>query len=133
MRGFSAVRTEKLESVQRFAARIVTNNWSGSHSELLSKVNWPSLSTRRRKRKVALYYRIVKNLSIIDSSFFTPHPCPHLRHAHFLPLYYLPRCTLSHLSSFSVSVIPIWNCLPPEFFSVFLPTFKHLLKLLPVI
>ena len=79
-------------------------------------LNWPSLSIRR-KQKAALCYRIVNNLSIIKPSFFTPHPCPHLRHTHSSPPYY-PH-TSSHLS-FSVSN---WNCL-----SVSPPAFKRLLK-----
>ena len=78
-----AIYSKKLESVQTFAARIISKNWRGSSSDLLPR---PSLFIRRKKQKVALCYRRVNNFSVILSSFFTPHPSPHLRHNHFLTL-----------------------------------------------
>ena len=126
-----SVHSNKLESVQKFAARLVTRNWRGNYDELLLRLQWPTLSVRRRKQKVALCYRILNNCSIIPSSFFTPHPSPHLRHNHSLPLYYPPIRSTSHLSSFSVSVVPIWNCLPSDIAAAPPSIFKQRLKLLP--
>ena len=58
--------------------------------------------------------RILKGYSILPPSLFTPHPFPHLRHNHSLPLYH-PTCrSTAHLSSFSVSVVPLWNRLPMD-------------------
>ena len=109
-----AIYSKKLESVQTFTTRIISKNWRGSSSDLASRLQLPSLSIRRRKQKVSLCYRIINNLSVIPHSFFTPHPSPHLRHNHSLPLYYPPIHSVSHLSSLSVSVIPLWNCPPPD-------------------
>ena len=78
------------------------------------RLQWPTLTVRRRKQKVVLCYRILNNCSIIPPTFFTPHPSPQLRHNHSIPLYYPSVCTTSHHSSFSVSVVPIWNCLPSD-------------------
>ena len=74
-------------------------------------LNLPLLSIRRKRQKLSLCYRIVTGRSIIPPSRFTPHPCPSLRHAHHMPLYYPRFRTTSHQLSFYVSVIPIWNTL----------------------
>ena len=126
-----AVHSRKLESVQTFAARIISKDWRGSSSDLTSRLQLPSLSIRRRKQKVALCYRIVNSLSVLPSSFFTPHPAPHLRHNHSLPLYYPPIHSVSHLSSFSSSVIPLWNCLSSDIAMASPSLFKQRLKMLP--
>ena len=129
-----AIYSKKLESVQTFAARIISKSWRSSSSNLSSSLQLPSLSVRRRKQKVALAYCIINNLSIIPiiPSFFIPHPSPHLRHNHSLPLYCPPIHSTFHLSSFSVSVVPLWNRLsselvmpPPP------PLFKQRFKELP--
>ena len=41
--------------------RMVTKNWQGSYVDLLTHFQWPTLSTRRRKQKAALCYRILNN------------------------------------------------------------------------
>ena len=100
----------KLEAVQKLAAKIVTKKWNCDYESPLSHLHWPRLSLRTMQ-KMALCFRIY---SIIPPSIFTPHPTPHLRHNHSLPLYY-PVCNShSHLSSFAVSSVPVWNCLPND-------------------
>ena len=109
-----AIHVSKLESVQKFAARFVTGRWSGSYDSLLSHLKWPKLSTRRKKQKFLLCNRILNNCSILPPSLFTPHPSLHLRHNHPFALYY-PTCnSTAHLSSFAISVVPLWNCLPVD-------------------
>ena len=84
-------------------------------------LNWPELCTRRKRQKLLLCNRIFNGYSftILPPSLFTPHPFPHLRHNHSLPLYH-PTCrSTDHLSPFSVSVVPIMepstngHCLRP--------------------
>ena len=105
-----ATHVNKLESVQKFGARFVTRRWSDNYNSLLSHLKWPKLNTRRKKQKLLLRNRILNNCSI--PSLFTPHPSPHLRHNHPFALYY-PTChSTAHLSSFAISVVPLWNCLP---------------------
>ena len=107
-----AIHVSKLESVQKFAARFVTGRWSDNYDSLLSHLKWPKLSTRRKKQKLLLCNRTLNNCSILPPSLFTPHPSPHLRHNHPFALYY-PTChSTAHLSSFAISVVPLWNCLP---------------------
>ena len=107
-----AVHVNKPESVQKLAARFVSGRWNDNYDSLLNCLNWSELSTRRKKQKLSLRNRIVKGYSILPPSFFTPHPFPHLRHNHSLPLYHPPCRSTAHLSSFSVSVVPLWNHLP---------------------
>ena len=107
-----AIHVNKLESVQKLAARFVSGRWNDNYDSLLNRLNWSELSTRRKKQKLLLCNRIVKGYSILPPSFFTPHPFPHLRHNHSLPLYHPPCRSTAHLSSFSVSVVPLWNHLP---------------------
>ena len=123
-----AIHSKKLESVQSFATRIISKSWRGSSSNLRLRLNLPSLATRRKKQKVALCYRILNNFSVIPPSLFIPHPSPHLRHNHSMPLYYPPNRSLSHLSSFAVSTVPLWNSLPPDLVESPPSQFKQRLK-----
>ena len=100
-----AIHVNKLESFQKLAARFVSGRWNDNYDSLLNRLNWSELSTRRRKQKLLLCNRIVKGYSILPPSFFTPHPFPHLRHNHSLPLYHPPCRSTAHLSSFSVIVL----------------------------
>ena len=107
----SALYTEKFESVQDFATKVITKQWNTSSNDRLRLLNLPRLSTRRTRQKLSLCYRIVTGRSITPPRFFTPHPCPHLCHNHHLSLYYPSFRTSAHKSSFSVSVVPLWNSL----------------------
>ena len=58
----SILSSEKLESLQRDAARIVTGCKKGtSHNKLDPEVPWVSLETRRSHHRLSLYYKIVNN------------------------------------------------------------------------
>ena len=87
---------EKLESVQKLAARIVTREWHSNYSTHLNRLNWSRLEAIRKRQKLALCHRILPGHSIIPPSIFVPHPCPHLRHNNPFLLYYP---TLFYLSS----------------------------------
>ena len=103
---------KSLESVQSFATKIITKSWQSSAESRISSLN---LQTLFNRQKVQLCFRILSDRSIIPSSFFTPHPYPNLRHTNSRPLYYDPSVkSKSHLSSFKLSCVPIWNCLPPH-------------------
>ena len=108
----SALYTDKLESVQDFATKVITKQWNTPYNDCLRLLNLPRLSTHHMRQKLSLCYRIVTGQSIIPPRFFTPHPCPHLRYNHHLPLYYPSFRTSAHKSSFSVSVIPLWKLSP---------------------
>ena len=66
------------------------------------------------EQKLLLCNRILNNCSMFTPALFTPHPSPHLRHNHPFALYY-PTChSTTHLTSFTISVVPLWNCLPTD-------------------
>ena len=119
----------RLESVQKFAARLVTKRWKAPHDQLLRTLKWERLTLRRKKQKVLLCHRILRGGSLIPPSKFTPHPSPHLRHLNSQPLFCPHVCSRAHLSSFFVSVVPLWNSVNPSVMSFFMsPSFKSRLK-----
>ena len=63
-----AIHVNKLESLQKFAARFVTGRWHDNYDSLLSHLNWPELSTTRKKQKLLLCNRILKGYSILPPS-----------------------------------------------------------------
>ena len=98
---------DKLESVQKFATKVILRDWNSCCNNRMKLLNLPLLSIRRKRQKLSLCYRTVSVRSIIPPSLFTPHSCPSLRHAHHMPLYYPRFRTTSYQSSFYVSVIPL--------------------------
>ena len=71
-----------LDSIQRFAGRIITRNWCMTSSELQSTLNWQPLRTRRKNIKLNVVYNIVNNLSRIPPTLFVKHPSSSLKHSH---------------------------------------------------
>ena len=69
----------KLESVQKFAAKLCTKHWSDTYSSLLDTLSWPTLQCRRSRQKVILCHRILRETSILNSSL---NPNPNTRHHH---------------------------------------------------
>ena len=103
----------KLERVQSFTAHVVTRDWASSSSELLATMKWPSLASRRLRRKLCLCHRILSGNSMIDPSFFPTanHRCA--SHKNSAPLYRPFVRTLHHKHSFRWSIVDQWNKLPP--------------------
>ena len=104
-----SIHVNKLESVQKVAARFVTGKWHDNYDSLLSHLNWTELSTMQKRQKVLLCNRNLRGYSILPLSVFTRHPFPHLRHNHSFPLYHATCRSTAHLSSFSASVVLLWN------------------------
>ena len=102
----------QLESVQRFAARLVTKHWSSPPDQLIHSLNWPTLQARRRKQKVMVCRRILSGHSILPPSLLTPHPNPNPRRHHSYPLATPFARTSLYQSSFFISCTHLWNCLP---------------------
>ena len=102
----------KLESVQSFAARIVTGNWVDSSQELKTKLHWPSLASIRLFQKLCVCKRILGGSSILSPDLFLKHPRPTASHKNSHPLYRLCMRTLHHRSSFLHPVVDHWNKVP---------------------
>ena len=115
----SITLSNKLESIQGFAAKLCTKRWSVPSTLVTSDLNWPTIRSRRSRQKVLLCRRIIRNESIISpSSYFSPPPHPnprtHLPHTVHAPF----ARTTSFQSSFFVSVCNLWNSLPEEVVSL---------------
>ena len=69
----SITLSNKLESIQGFAAKLCTKRWSVPSTLLTSDLNCPILYSCRSRQKVLLCRRIIRNESIIPpSSYFHP-------------------------------------------------------------
>ena len=56
--------SDNLQKLQNRAARVITrSSYDTSASILLNRVNWDNLSTRRKKLKATLMFKIIKGLS----------------------------------------------------------------------
>ena len=125
---YQATFSNKLETIQKFAAKLATGLWASGH-DAINKLNWPPLAMRRKKQKLLLCRRILLGGSIIPASVFSPHPHPSPRLHHCMALQGQRAKTSAHLYSYFPSVIKLWNKLPSEFISVSTQaTFKYLLS-----
>ena len=102
----------KVESVQSLAARIVTGNWVDSSQELKTKLQWPSLASRRLFQKLCVCKRILGGSLSLSPDLFLKHPRPTASHKNSHPLYRPYVRTLHHRSSFLHSVVDHWNKVP---------------------
>ena len=95
----------KIEAVQRKAARFCLNEFS-SVTSMLSTLNLPPLQQRREKAKFIMIYKIINDLNDIPKDYFTPND-PRLR-----KVYYRQLMTNIDLYKLFPSVIKLWNPLP---------------------
>ena len=60
----SVTLSDKLQKLQNRAARVITrSSYDTSASILLNRLNWDNLSTRRKKLKATVMFKIIKGLS----------------------------------------------------------------------
>ena len=119
----------KLNSVQAFASKVVLQNWSLFRDNRLSTLDWVSLRKHRQIQKLVMCHKIVRNSSILPSSYFSflPSVSRPLRRSHNMRLYAPSVKTDYYKHSFFPSVISLWNSLPSVQFSVSSSSFKHFL------
>lgn len=102
----------KIEKIQRRAARFSKNNysWSTSVTGLINDLNWQSLQSRRSNLKLMMMYKIIHNLVTIPKNHYLILCTSSTRHHNFT--YKLPYSRVnSHLFSFFPSTIRLWNSL----------------------
>ena len=60
---------DKIEKVQRRAARFVSNNFrrKASVSEMLHNLGWQSLDGRRQDQRLVLFYKIINGLASVET------------------------------------------------------------------
>ena len=111
------VLINKLEMVQRRAARFVLNDWrrTSSVTAMLQQLNWITLQQRRANAKLAMMFRICHGDVVIP--FSPPYciPIQNLRtRGHDMRLQ-MPQSRINvYRSSYFVSIVPLWNGLPNE-------------------
>ena len=108
--------TELLESVQRFACKMVTHCWSSSYEELLALTNLPTLEKRRLHLKLSHLYKIVHHQSFFPDEIvlFREHLQYNSQSVHALTLQQPIAHTHSYYHSFVSHTISVWNTLPYE-------------------
>ena len=122
---FTAKDIDNIEKIQRRAARFILNDysWNTSVTQLLQKLNLPSLKSRRTCQKAIMIYKIIHSLVCIPSSHLIPNTSKTRHHQY---CFRLPYSRLNaHLYSFFPSAIRIWNNLSSSIInSSSLDTFK---------
>ena len=104
----------KIEMVQRRAARFVTNRYHNTSSvnSMLSSLNWPTLQQRRSNIRMCMVFKIIHQLvAIPQENYFTP-KCrlTSNQHPHTFLQYQTTRDYFKY--SFFPRSIPQWNSLP---------------------
>ena len=105
----------KLETVQRRAARFVTNNYNrtASVTEMLHQLQWDTLEARQNNLCVILLYKVINKLVdifseeqlLLTNSVTRGHPLRSLQP---------PTKIDAYKYSFFLSAIRIWNSLPSD-------------------
>ena len=107
---------EKVEKVQRTAARWTCRRWRNTSSvgEMLDELEWPSLESRRERSSLTFFYKIHSGTVSLDKDKYLT-PAPNLRHtrASHESQYTRPFAYSDALkNSFFPRTIPVWNSLP---------------------
>ncbi len=103
-----------LERAQNFAARLVSNDWTGSPTASKARLGWQALTQRRLAQKICLCRRIISGSSLLPADTFKPHPRPCSNHKNSSPLYRPFVRTTHHRHHFTVDVVDKWNNIPQE-------------------
>ena len=109
----TTVNIQRLESVQRRAARFCLNDLFSCYTSvtsMLSTLNLPSLQSRRKTAKLINLYKIINGDLHIPSNSLIPNPRDSRKD--ILPNYNLKQ-TLSYKFSFFPTAVKLWNSLPP--------------------
>ena len=120
-----------LESVQKFACRMATHNWTSNYQELLSLTDLPTLERRRMELQLNHLFKIVYNLCYFPEGLVTVRECPryNTRTTHSLTLHQPFAHTSNYFNSFLPHTVSLWNKLPEEIvFSTSLKSFKLQLR-----
>ena len=104
---------DRLEAVQRRAARFVVNRYhnTSSVSGMIDQLNWPTLQHRRRVARLAMLRKILNDEAIFNKKNINPAP-PRRRRGHSQQLVQI-QCRRDYRNfSFLPNTIREWNSLP---------------------
>ena len=110
------VMKQELERVQRRAARFVLDDYSRNSSvnDMLSKLGWDVLETRRKIARLALMFSMYRGNSRADVSNIMLAPCFVGRNDHCKKIRRLQSRILPYHNSFFPKTIREWNGLPTD-------------------
>ena len=104
---------DKLEAVQRKAARFVKNCWDkerGTVTHLLKELNWGTLQARRQKARLIMFYKAIHNLVDLPlPNHLIPLPAKTTRQYHTKRYYVLNANTNSYKRTFFPGTVQMWN------------------------
>ena len=111
---YTNVDTQKVERVQRAAARFVVGDYQrrSSVTAMLSRLEWDSLEIRRRLRDSSMFYKICNGLVNIPLPPVIVAADNRTRCLHEHKLRVIPSSCLVYQNSYYVRCIPTWNNLP---------------------
>ena len=119
----------RLESVQKFALKLISHRWESGCEELISLVNIPKLSNRRLHLKLAQVYKVVHQLCDFPEDVLQSQIAHSNRLARDLTLHCPFARTNYYYHSFVPSSVRAWNSLDETLVnSPSLHSFKHLLN-----
>ena len=119
----------RLESVQKFALKLISHRWESGYEELISLVNIPKLSNRRLHLKLAQVYKVVHQLCDFPEDVIQSQIAHSTRLARDLTLHCPFARTNYCYHSFVPSSVRAWNSLNETLVnSPSLHSFKHLLN-----
>ena len=109
---------DKLEAVQRKAARFIKNCWSreqGTVTKLLADLKWDTLQVRREKARLLMFYKATHGLVDIPlPDTLIPLSVRNTRQYHPKKFYPMVSNTKSYKGTFFPSTVAMWNSLPPN-------------------
>ena len=113
---YAKTEINKIEAVQRRAARYVVNNQRNrsSVSNMLQRLKWRPLTNRRKDVRLMMMYKIDRELvSITKENRLIP-PCRRSRNTHNMA-FQLESCRIdTRKMSFFPRTVRVWNLLPPD-------------------
>ena len=109
-----------LEKIQRSAARFTLNDHrrKTSTTELINKLGWETLETRRIQHQLTFFYKIKQNLINIKLPQHIITPCSCTRNSNTNKYIQIHARINTYAHSFYPRVIRAWNTLPPEVISI---------------
>ena len=104
----------KLENVQRSAARFVSNDYrrTSSVTSMILKVGWQTLQARRRLSDLAMFYKIQHGFVNISFPTAVAPSYTATRQNHEHKYMAIQANTQVYKNSYFVRTVPVWNSLP---------------------
>ena len=107
---------DKIEMVQRRAARWVSNDYStySRVTEMMSDLGWRSLGNRRYDAHLLMFYKIVYGIVAIPVPSYFERPEVYTHHTHPLAYIQIHTFVCYYQYSFFPMTVVLWNRLPAD-------------------